>query len=68
MFEIKAKEKMVERALIVGAYIDPAKKADNLAGLEFLIAVDPAAAIRQVGNLHVGIAGVDGERCNVLMQ
>lgn len=28
MFEIRAKEKMTERALLVGAYIDPAKKAD----------------------------------------
>jgi GTP-binding protein HflX len=28
MFEIKPKEKMVERALLVGAYIDPDKKAD----------------------------------------
>ena len=36
MFEIKAKEKMVERALIVGAYIDPAKKADAQSLLEEL--------------------------------
>lgn len=28
MFEIRAKEKMTERALLVGAYIDAAKKAD----------------------------------------
>ena len=28
MFEIRAKEKMTERALLVGAYLDPSKKAD----------------------------------------
>ena len=28
MFEIKAKDKMVERALLVGAYLDTDKKAD----------------------------------------
>jgi GTP-binding protein HflX len=28
MFEIKQKEKMTERALLIGAYIDPAKKAE----------------------------------------
>ena len=28
MFQIKEKQKMTERALLVGAYIDPAKKAD----------------------------------------
>ncbi len=28
MFEIKQKEKMTERALLIGAYTDPAKKAD----------------------------------------
>lgn len=36
MFEIKAKDKMVERALLVGAYIDPAKKADAQSLLEEL--------------------------------
>ena len=36
MFEIKAKEKMVERALLVGAFIDPAKKADAQSLLEEL--------------------------------
>lgn len=28
MFEIRQKDKMTERALLIGAYIDPAKKAD----------------------------------------
>ncbi len=28
MFEIKPRDKMVERALLVGAYVDPADKAD----------------------------------------
>lgn len=28
MFEIKPRDKMVERALLVGAYVDPAEKAD----------------------------------------
>jgi GTP-binding protein HflX len=40
MFEIKAKEKMVERALLVGAYLDTDKKADAqslLAELEELV-------------------------------
>ncbi|MGI8437131.1 MAG: GTPase HflX [Chthoniobacterales bacterium] len=36
MFEIKQKEKMTERALLVGAYIDPAKKADAQSLLEEL--------------------------------
>ena len=36
MFEIKAKEKIVERALLVGAFIDPAKKADAQSLLEEL--------------------------------
>ncbi len=36
MFEIKAKDKMVERALLVGSYIDPAKKADAQSLLEEL--------------------------------
>jgi GTP-binding protein HflX len=41
MFEIKAKDKLVERALLVGAYIDTDKKADAqslLAELEALFA------------------------------
>src|SRR5436305_5977711 len=40
MFEIKAKDKMVERALLVGAYLDAGKKADAqslLAELEELV-------------------------------
>jgi GTP-binding protein HflX len=40
MFEIKAKDKMVERALLVGAYLDTDKKADAqslLAELEALV-------------------------------
>jgi len=40
MFEIKAKDKMVERALLVGAYLDADKKADAqslLAELEELV-------------------------------
>jgi GTP-binding protein HflX len=40
MFEIKAKDKMVERALLIGAYIDADKKADAqslLAELEELV-------------------------------
>src|SRR5450755_4579396 len=40
MFEIKAKEKLVERALLVGAYLDTAKKAEAqslLAELEELV-------------------------------
>src|SRR5215212_609118 len=36
MFEIKAKDKMVERALLVGAYIDPAKKPEAESLLEEL--------------------------------
>ena len=36
MFEIKAKEKMTERALLIGAYIDPAKKAEAQSLLEEL--------------------------------
>jgi GTP-binding protein HflX len=36
MFEIRSKEKMTERALLVGAYIDPAKKADAQSLLEEL--------------------------------
>src|SRR5580698_1220278 len=36
MFEIKAREKMVERALLVGAYIDPAHKAEARSLLEEL--------------------------------
>jgi GTP-binding protein HflX len=36
MFEIRAKDKMTERALLVGAYIDPAKKADAQSLLEEL--------------------------------
>lgn len=36
MFEIKAKDKMVERALLIGAYTDPAKKADARSLLEEL--------------------------------
>ena len=39
MFEIKAKEKMVERALLVGAYIDPDKKADAQSLLDELAAL-----------------------------
>ena len=34
MFEIRAKEKMVERALLVGAYIGADKKADAQSLLE----------------------------------
>ncbi len=40
MFEIKAREKMVERALLVGAFLDPAGRADAedlLAELEELV-------------------------------
>jgi GTPase len=40
MFEIKAKDKLVERAFLVGAYLDPDKKADAqslLAELEELV-------------------------------
>ena len=40
MFEIKAKDKMVERALLVGAYTDTSKKAEAaslLAELEELV-------------------------------
>ena len=40
MFEIKQKDKMTERALLIGAYTDPAKKADAislLAELEELV-------------------------------
>ena len=40
MFEIKAKDKMVERALLIGAYLDTDKKADAqslLAELEALV-------------------------------
>ncbi|MDP9291684.1 MAG: GTPase HflX [Verrucomicrobiota bacterium] len=36
MFEIKAREKMVERALLVGAYIDPTHKSDAQSLLEEL--------------------------------
>jgi len=36
MFEIKAREKMVERAVLVGAYIDPAEKASAQELLEEL--------------------------------
>ncbi len=36
MFEIKQKEKMTERALLIGAYIDPARKADAQSLLEEL--------------------------------
>ena len=36
MFEIKPREKVVERALLVGAYIDPAQKADARSLLEEL--------------------------------
>lgn len=36
MFEIKAREKMVERALLIGAYLDPAQKADAQSLLEEL--------------------------------
>ena len=36
MFEIKRKEKMTERALLIGAYIDPAKKAEAQSLLEEL--------------------------------
>ncbi|MEO5720187.1 MAG: GTPase HflX [Chthoniobacterales bacterium] len=36
MFEIKQKDKMTERALLIGAYIDPAKKADAQSLLEEL--------------------------------
>ena len=36
MFEIKAREKMVERALLVGAYTDPAQKAEARSLLEEL--------------------------------
>jgi GTP-binding protein HflX len=36
MFEIKAREKTVERALLVGAYIDPARKAEAQSLLEEL--------------------------------
>ncbi len=36
MFEIKAREKMVERALLVGAFIDPAHKAEARSLLEEL--------------------------------
>ncbi len=39
MFEIKAKEKMVERALLVGSYIDPAKKPDAQSLLDELAAL-----------------------------
>ena len=36
MFEIKQRDKMTERALLIGAYIDPAKKADAQSLLEEL--------------------------------
>ena len=36
MFEIRQKEKMTERALLIGAYIDPAKKAEAQSLLEEL--------------------------------
>ncbi|MGI9086787.1 MAG: GTPase HflX [Chthoniobacterales bacterium] len=36
MFEIRPKAKMTERALLIGAYIDPAKKADAQSLLEEL--------------------------------
>jgi len=36
MFEIKAREKMVERALLIGAYINPSRKADARGLLEEL--------------------------------
>jgi GTP-binding protein HflX len=36
MFEIKAREKVVERALLVGAFVDPAQKADARSLLEEL--------------------------------
>jgi GTP-binding protein HflX len=36
MFEIKAREKLVERALLIGAYTDPARKADARSLLEEL--------------------------------
>jgi len=36
MFEIKARDKTVERALLVGAYIDPARKAEARSLLEEL--------------------------------
>ncbi len=36
MFEIKQKDKMTERALLIGAYIDPAKKAEAQSLLEEL--------------------------------
>ncbi len=36
MFEIKAREKMTERALLIGAYIDPAKRAEAQSLLEEL--------------------------------
>ena len=36
MFEIKAKDKMVERALLIGAYTEAGKKAEALSLLEEL--------------------------------
>ncbi len=36
MFDIKAKEKMTERAILIGAYIDPGKKAEAQSLLEEL--------------------------------
>jgi GTP-binding protein HflX len=36
MFEIRPKEKMTERALLIGAYIDPAKKGEAQSLLEEL--------------------------------
>ena len=36
MFEIKAREKMVERALLIGAYVEPAEKVESASLLEEL--------------------------------
>ena len=36
MFEIKQKDKMTERALLIGAYIDPSKKVEAQSLLEEL--------------------------------
>src|SRR5436190_15898793 len=36
MFEIKAREKMVERALLLGAYVDASKRADEQSLLDEL--------------------------------
>lgn len=45
MFGIKQEDKMTERALLIGAYIDPAKKAEAQSLLEELARLGTASGI-----------------------